>query len=197
MLTTYARIALLTASAAAWVFPLSAQAQSDLRIRIPATSSMHLYAPDAYTGLVTFTGEQVLEGHLLARSEQIGLDGETDWQVSLTFVPDAGADALLPIVREAGEAEVGTRTIILQRFDGRAPDDWIGTVFGADVAARMGSEALVVARAGTATLRDYRTGIECDVRDHYAVLEAFVPGPLLDRRDTEALDAQRPGTCAR
>lgn len=186
----------LLAATLGLLLPLAAQAQTDLRIQIPAQSSMQLYAPDAYTSLVSFTGPQVLQGHLLARAEQHVLDDQAQWHISLLFIPSRQAEALLPRVRVPGEADVGIHAITLEHFDRAAMTRWIDAVFGPAISARIGTSAFVVATEGTATLGDYRTGIECDTRHHYARLDDFIADHRLDQPQAQSLAHALPSGCA-
>jgi hypothetical protein len=145
----------------------------DLHIRIPEKSKMHLYTPDNYTSLVSFIGRTQLNGLLFAISKKNILDEEIQWETSLLFVPDITERGKLPDVHFTGESSRKTLTIELNFFQKTEIVEAIKTIFGKNVAAKIGKQTFVFAKQGAITLESYRTGIECDRRYHYAHLVSF------------------------
>ena len=146
----------------------------ELRINIPDSSNMHLYAPDSYISLVSFEGRAEMEGTLLAVSQSNTIDDETQWCVGLFFKPKASAQNVLPQVRFKGErSNPGAPLIELNMFQKAQIKSDIETIFGAEIASKMGKEPVEVAAQGYLTLEFFRTGIECDRRYYYARLVAF------------------------
>ena len=134
---------------------------------------MHLYAPDSYTSLVSFTGRTQLNGLLFAISRKNIIDEEVQWETSLLFVPDIAENGKLPEVRFTSEVSKKTLTIELNFFQKTEIVEAIRTIFGKNVAAKIGKKTFVLAKQGAITLESYRTGIECDRRYHYAHLVSF------------------------
>jgi len=153
----------------------------ELRIRIPETSGMHLYSPDDYTSLVSFSGEVQLQGQLLLLSQRETVDFVSpdrpsgfEWQVSLLFQPDPMERNKLPHVRYVDEPDKqGEPWLELNYFEKKQLTSVIKAIFGAETAARIGQEVFEVGKSGHLRLKSYRTGIECDQRYHYAEIVSF------------------------
>jgi len=155
---------------------------TEMHIRIPENSSMQLRPPpDEYTHLVSFQGEVQLQGQLLLISEYKATDyGENqeplyfEWRTSLLFQPTLSERSKLPKVRYASEpeepSELWIETDYLQE---EQKARIIAAIFGAEVAAKIGKEEFELGKRGYLTLRSYRTGVECDHRDHYADFYSF------------------------
>jgi len=105
-----------------YILPWVAYAE-ELSIRIPPASGMHLYAPDQYTHLVSFSGQVQLQGQLLLLSQRQAIDYAADgipsafeWRVALFFQPDAAERDKLPEVRHTDEAQTPGAPLIELNF---------------------------------------------------------------------------------
>jgi len=182
---------------------LNAAHAEDLHIRIPQTSGMHLYSPDQYTSLVSFSGEVQLQGQLLLRSQRKAIDyaapgipSAFEWHVALFFQPEPAERNKLPEVRYTDEDKTQTALLIeLNSFQKDQIPGVIESIFGADIAVKAGKHAFEVGKRGNLRLKSYRTGIECDRRYHYAELVAFESQQALSVTQVRELPEPMPGGC--
>lgn len=177
------------------LLPFGAMAE-DMRIVIPDASGLHLYSPDDFKGLVSFTGEVKLAGTLFARSVADTVDDQAQWRRSLVFKPDAGEYEKLPRVHVAGEKEGDGEFVIEMNFfqkEKMGPD--VENIFGNQVAEKMKGQPFEAGLRGIMVLDAYRTGIECDRRYHYARLVSFQVQTKLSQDQVRRLAAQSVRAC--
>ncbi len=187
----------LAALAMACLPVLPAWAQESIHIHMPAASGLHLYSPDAFTSLVSFSGEVALGGSVLLRSYRQTRDGESERRIELVFVPDPGEYGKFPVVRHLGETpDRDSMHIDLDHFDPAARKAGIAAVFGHAVADRIEHEDITLAQHGNAVVADYRTGVECDRRHHYARLKAFTQAAPIAAARLRKLTSARRDSCA-
>jgi len=176
---------------------------TELRIRIPDASGMHLYSPDDYTSLVSFSGEVQLQGQLLLFSKREAIDyvspgvpSEFEWRVSLRFQPDLTErnSNKLPHVRYVDESDTpGELWFELNHFEKDQLTNAVEAIFGAEIAIKLGEDVVEVGKWGHLRLKSYRTGIECDQRYHYAEVVSFDSVKDLPISQVRELTKRMPG----
>lgn len=155
------------------IFIQNASSQ-EITITIPEPSNIHLFSPDEYTSLVSFSGKIELRGTIFLATEKSILDGEEQWKTSLLFFPDGDSRRQLPSVRYKDEPLEKTNSPIqLNPFKPAEQRSAIQSIFGEEAAAKIDKGNTPLSKTGTLVLDSYRTGVECDKRHYYADLVYF------------------------